>query len=75
LTIACHLRFGAEALCRMTTETLVGLPTAYYPNGRDEQRPATLKPKPDERPSDVALTLALDSAALNKVWAGLTDAQ
>ena len=35
LTIACHLRYGAEALCRMTEAALSGDPAAYYPEGRD----------------------------------------
>ncbi|MEL6983369.1 MAG: maleylpyruvate isomerase N-terminal domain-containing protein, partial [Actinomycetota bacterium] len=38
LTIACHLRFGAQASERMTTEALAGAPAAFYPKGRSHQR-------------------------------------
>ncbi len=40
LTVACHLRFGAEALLPMTRDALAGKETAYYPQGRERQRPA-----------------------------------
>ena len=58
LTIACHLRYGAEALARMTHDALAGRTTAYYPGGRDEQRPGTLVPRRGEAPVDVVQSLA-----------------
>ena len=53
LTIACHLRHGAAALCRMTLDALDGRPTSFYPSGRAESRPGTLEPAPGEGPSEV----------------------
>jgi len=34
LTIACHLRYGAEAIGAMTEATLSGRPASYYQVGR-----------------------------------------
>src|SRR5688572_3617156 len=73
LTIACHLRYGAEAMHRMTVETLAGQTTAYYPKGRATQRPGTLEPRPGESPMDVVESLAEASAALDEAWAALTE--
>jgi maleylpyruvate isomerase len=70
LTIACHLRYGAEAMRRMTEEALTGHRTAYYPEGRDAQRPGTLLRRGDE---DVIASLRETSAALDQVWATVTD--
>jgi maleylpyruvate isomerase len=69
LTIACHLRYGAEALCRMTKEALAGRPTSFYPAGRSDQRPGTLAPWPGETVSDVLQSLATHSEELKRVWA------
>ena len=71
LTIACHLRFGAEALSRMTRSALHGVPGAYYPEGRETQRPLTLVPHPDESAQDVVESLALLSDGLNEEWSAL----
>jgi maleylpyruvate isomerase len=68
LTVACHLRFGAEALLRMTRDALAGKETAYYPQGRERQRPATLEPRPAESPQDVVESLAHSSQNLDDVW-------
>jgi len=68
LTIACHLRFGAEALTRMTRSAVQGLPVAYYPEGRDVQRPRTLVPLPGESPQGVVESLARLSEELNQEW-------
>ena len=73
LTIACHLRYGAEALARMTDDALAGRETAYYPEGRAQQRPATLAPRLDERGADVVDGLAAASAALEARWRGVRD--
>jgi uncharacterized protein (TIGR03083 family) len=70
LTIACHLRYGAQALCRMTQGALRGEPVAYYPEGRERQRPLTLRPKPEERPHDVVASLAQHSGLLHEMWRG-----
>ena len=72
LTIACHLRYGASALHWMTTDALARRPTAYYPEGRQAQRPATLEPRPGESPADVVGSLQSQSEALDRLWAGLT---
>lgn len=53
LTIACHLRYGAAAILRMTRDALDGQETSYYPEGRDRQRPKTLRPAPHETARDV----------------------
>lgn len=69
-TIACHLRYGAAALRWMTEDTIAGRPTAFYPEGRDVQRPATLQPAPGE---DVVTSLREVSAALDQAWAEVGD--
>ena len=71
LTIACHLRFGAGALFRMTRSARQGVPVAYYPEGREVQRPRTLVPLPGESPQDVVESLALLSDELNQEWSVL----
>jgi len=74
LTIACHLRFGAEALHRMTSSALQGLPVAYYPEGREQQRPQTVAPRPGESPQEVVESLAHLSEELNRQWSALDPA-
>ena len=71
LTIACHLRFGAEALARMTRATMAGHAVAYYPEGRDRQRPRTLEPLSGESPAEVVESLALRSEQLYQLWSEL----
>jgi uncharacterized protein (TIGR03083 family) len=71
LTITCHLRYGAEALNRMTRATLAGEPAAYYPQGRAAQRPATLVPLPGEQPAAAVASLARRCAELQDTWAPL----
>jgi maleylpyruvate isomerase len=71
LTIACHLHYGAEALCRMTRSALAGEPVAYYPEGREGQRPGTLVPLPGEHPLAVVESLVRASEELHKVWSSL----
>lgn len=68
LTIACHLRYGAHALLRMTSAGLSDRPVAYYPEGRDQQRPTTLLPRPEESPSDVVSSLVIGCEELHRVW-------
>jgi hypothetical protein len=58
LTIACHLRYGAAALLRMTQNAIAGTPVPYYPDGRDRQRPQTLHPRPGESGAEVVASLA-----------------
>jgi len=71
LTIACHLRYGAEALHRMTLDALAGRPASYYPLGRDAQRPGTLVPRgPDD---DVVVSLRESSSRLHDLWAAVDD--
>ncbi len=74
LTIACHLRYGADALARITAAAQRGEPASYYPEGRAEQRPRTLVPGPGERPSDVVATLGRRSAELTARWRDLDTA-
>jgi hypothetical protein len=69
LTIACHLRYGAEALCRMTKAALAGRPTAFYPEGRERQRPRTLVPRPGESNLAVVASLARQGEELTQLWA------
>jgi hypothetical protein len=71
LTIACHLRYGAEALRRMTGATLSGRSTAYYPEGRARQRPGTLLPDDGEGSRDVVNSLALHSRMLAQAWSAV----
>jgi uncharacterized protein (TIGR03083 family) len=71
LTIACHLRYGARALSRMTADAVAGRPTAYYPLGRADQRPGTLEPAPGEEPAGVVASLDEASAALTEDWRSL----
>jgi maleylpyruvate isomerase len=73
LTIACHLRYGAEALARMTSDALAGRAASYYPDGRARQRHATLAPRAGETPLDVVRSLRDASAALDIAWRGVVD--
>ena len=73
LTIACHLRYGAEALTQMTVDALDGRPASYYPGGRTTQRPRTLEPRAGESPGDVVRSLRGASEALDRAWAGVDD--
>ena len=75
LTIACHLRYGAEAFGRMTEATLEDRPVSYYPGGRAASRPATLEPGPDEEPAEVVASLSGHSEALDARWSGMSEAQ
>jgi maleylpyruvate isomerase len=75
LTIACHLRYGASASHRMTTEALTGMPTSFYPGGRSTQRPATLVPSPGEEPAGVVGSLLAESSRLHDAWARLSPEQ
>jgi uncharacterized protein (TIGR03083 family) len=71
LTIACHLRYGAQALRTMTDAALVGQPAAYYPGGRAAQRPGTLDPLPGESPRAVIASLAQSGENLHRLWSTL----
>ncbi len=73
LTIICHLRYGAEALTRMTEAVQAGRTTSYYPLGREVQRPHTLVPRSDEHPDDVVASLILLSEKLDRGWRHLDD--
>jgi maleylpyruvate isomerase len=75
LTIACHLRYGAEAFGRMTAAALEDRPAAYYPGGRAATRPGTLEPAPGEAPSEVVASLAGHGEALDRRWAGMSEGQ
>jgi uncharacterized protein (TIGR03083 family) len=73
LTIACHLRYGADAFRRMTEGALAGEAVAYYPEGRERQRPDTLHPAPDESPVQAVESLRVESDRLASLWSGLHD--
>ncbi len=75
LTIACHLRYGAEALVRITAAALAGQATSYYPGGREVQREATLSPGPGETPAGVVDTLGALNEQLYGAWSGLTSSE
>ena len=62
-TIACHLRYGAQAVTWMCRDTAAGRATAFYPGGRSAVRDATLRPSsPDD---DVVASLSSSSAELD----------
>jgi uncharacterized protein (TIGR03083 family) len=71
VTIACHLRYGAGALSRMTRSAALGVPVAYYPEGREVQRRKTLVPLAGESPQDVVNSLGRLSEELNEIWTAL----
>lgn len=73
LTIACHLRYGAEALQRMTRDAVDGRPTSYYPDGRVTQRPMTLVRRDYESSVGVVTSLRQKSAALHEDWRRVND--
>ena len=75
LTIACHLRFGAQAFVLLTRGALQREPVSYYPEGRDAQRPKTLVPNPGESPKAVVESLGRAGDELHRVWQELSDAQ
>lgn len=55
----------------MTTATLSGTTTAFYPDGRSVQRDTTLRPRPSEQAHDVITSLSMRSAELHNLWAQL----
>jgi len=73
LTIACHLRYGAQALRWMTRDAIAGKPTSYYPAGRASQRPMTLVPNEDESSDAVVTSLHRESDALLEGWRAVDD--
>jgi uncharacterized protein (TIGR03083 family) len=73
LTIACHLRYGADAFSRMTRAAGAGERVAYYPDGRERQRPLSLVPQDEERPIDVVSSLAHHSDDLREAWSSLDE--
>jgi uncharacterized protein (TIGR03083 family) len=73
VTIACHLRYGAEALRWMTEDALGGRPTSYYPEGRAAQRPTTLVPRRGESSAEVVASLRETSGLLHATWRGVED--
>jgi uncharacterized protein (TIGR03083 family) len=75
LTLVCHLRYGAVASQRLTTDALAGRPTSFYPGGRSRQRPDTLRPGESEAPADVVGSLATQSGRLQELWARLAPPQ
>lgn len=75
LTIACHLRFGAETNHAMTIAALEGNQVAFYPEGRAQQRPLTLVPRHDETPRDVIESLLSNADQLDTLWRTLSAEQ
>jgi hypothetical protein len=55
----------------MTNDALAGQATAYYPEGREVQRPKTLVPLPGESPGEVVESLSYLSEGLCQVWSEL----
>jgi uncharacterized protein (TIGR03083 family) len=74
LTIACHLSYGADALCRLTRAGLAGWPAAYYPGGRAVVREATLVPSVGESGAGVVVSLGLRCEELASIWSALAPA-
>ena len=58
----------------MTDDVLAGRPTAFYPEGRNCQRPATLVPRPNEQPEDVVASFVEASRDLDEAWSQLGNA-
>ena len=58
----------------MMRSAVQGLPVAYYPEGREVQRPRTLVPLPGESPLGVVESLARLSEELNQEWSALDPA-
>ncbi|MGF1600094.1 MAG: maleylpyruvate isomerase family mycothiol-dependent enzyme [Acidimicrobiales bacterium] len=75
LTIICHLRYGALASHRLTDAALTGREAAYYPQGRQQQRPATLRPADGESMADVVASFTRHSQRLDEAWATVSDEQ
>lgn len=73
LTIVCHLRYGAVASRRMSDDALAGRATAFYPDGRSQQRASTLEPAARESPSDVVASFEHESSRVDALWQGLDD--
>lgn len=72
LTIVCHLRYGATAIDRLVRAALAGEPALFYPDGRVEQRPGTLRLEPGETPRGAVASLVAHSDALDATLAGLS---
>jgi uncharacterized protein (TIGR03083 family) len=72
VTVVCHLRYGAVALQRMTTDTLSGREASFYPLGRERQRPDTLVLAPGERIEGLVGSAAGASQTLTDRWSELT---
>lgn len=71
LTVLCHLRYGAEASLAITEGARRGERVAFYPDGRNLQRPWTLLPRPGEAPFDVVREARSAAEALDGAWADL----
>ena len=65
LTVVSHLRYGAEASERLVADTLAGRATAFYPGGRELDRPASLRPRQGESARDVVRSFAAASGRLD----------
>lgn len=75
LTILCHLRYGARASRRLTDAAPSGRAAAFYPEGREQQRPATLRPGDGESVRDVVTSFDSLSRHLDEAWATVTEDQ
>ena len=60
---------------RMTRATIGGQPTTFYPEGRELQRPKTLRPAPGESSRQVVESFAEQSAELADVWAAISPSE
>lgn len=75
LTVLCHLRYGAVASRQITQATLDGRAAAFYPKGRQHQRPETLQRSNGESVIAVAASLDVESQSLDETWACIGDDQ
>jgi hypothetical protein len=71
LTIACHLRYVAEAMIRITEVAVQRQVAPMYPGGRDIDRPGSLQPREGETPSSIVESVRRTSNALEQIWAGV----
>jgi Mycothiol maleylpyruvate isomerase N-terminal domain len=71
LTIACHLRYVAEAMLRVTDAARLGTVALMYPGGRDADRPLSLVPRRGETPAHVVESLRATAAELESRWSNL----
>jgi uncharacterized protein (TIGR03083 family) len=67
-TVLAHLRYVAEAMCRITDAALVGRREDMYPGGRDHDRPRTLVLRDGESVEQLVDSVESTAAELSARW-------